>query len=117
MPRRSRLVVISAAPVGPPAPGDGFVNRRIALPLVGAILRPVYEDLSAMEQALVRSPVAWTAMRPPRLTDGSFTGRYRMVVGGAVPRGLHLSRADLAHAMLAVLDRPDTVRQPVGVAH
>jgi uncharacterized protein YbjT (DUF2867 family) len=109
-----RLVVISAVPVGPPAPGGGLLS--IAMPLVGAILRPVYEDLAAMEQALVQSPAAWTALRPPRLTDGPLTGRYRMVVDGPVPRGLHLSRADLAHAMLAVLDRPDAVRHPVGVA-
>jgi hypothetical protein len=34
-----------------------------------------------------------------------------------VPRGYSISRADTAHAMLAVLDDPATVGQAVGVAY
>jgi putative NADH-flavin reductase len=111
-----RLVVISAAPVAPPEPEDSFVSRRIALPIVGRVLRPVYDDLRAMEEALVASDTEWTALRPPMLTNGPATGRYRTRVGGAVPRGFRVSRADLAAAMLESLGRPETVREPVGVA-
>src|SRR6478735_8248482 len=111
-----RIVVISAAPVGPPAPDDSFISRRIALPIVGRALRPVYDDLREMEEALAASDAVWTALRPPMLTNGPATGRYRTVVGGAVPRGFTVSRADLAAAMLAALDRPDTANRAVGVA-
>jgi hypothetical protein len=45
------------------------------------------------------------------------TGRYRTVVGGNVPRGYSISRADTAHAMLAVLDDPATFDRAVGVAY
>jgi hypothetical protein len=45
------------------------------------------------------------------------TGKYRIVVGGNVPRGYSISRANVAHAMLAVLDDPATVGQAVGVAY
>ncbi|WP_374009436.1 NAD(P)-dependent oxidoreductase [Leifsonia sp. LS-T14] len=111
-----RIVVISAAPVGAPAADDSFISRRIALPIVGRVLRPVYDDLRQMEEALAASDAVWTALRPPMLTNGPATGRYRTVVGGAVPRGFTVSRADLAAAMLEALDRPDTANRPVGVA-
>lgn len=112
----TRIVVISAAPVEPPPADDGFVSRRIALPLIGRILRPVYDDLRDMEEELVASAADWTALRPPMLTNGPATGRYRTRVGGSVPRGFAVSRADLAAGMLASLERPETVRQPVGIA-
>lgn len=111
-----RIVVISAAPVEPPPADDGFISRRIALPIVGRALRPVYDDLREMEEALAASDAVWTAFRPPMLTNGTATGRYRTRVGGAVPRGFTVSRADLAAAMLEALDRPETERRAVGVA-
>ncbi|KQR53471.1 hypothetical protein ASF88_00860 [Leifsonia sp. Leaf336] len=111
-----RIVVISAAPVGPPAADDSFISRRVALPIVGRVLRPVYDDLREMETALAASDAAWTAFRPPLLTNGKATGRYQTRVGGSVPRSFSVSRADLAAAMIASLDRPETERQAVGVA-
>lgn len=111
-----RLVVISAAPVGPPAPDDSLLSRRIALPIVSRVLRPVYDDLREMEAALAASDTVWTAFRPPLLTNGTATGAYQTRVGGSVPRSFSVSRADLASAMLASLDRPETERQAVGVA-
>lgn len=111
-----RLVVISAAPVEPPPADDGFLSRRIALPLIGRILRPVYDDLREMEAALRASSAAWTALRPPMLTDRAATGRYRTRIGGSVPRGFTVSRGDLAAGMLDCLGRPETIREAVGIA-
>jgi hypothetical protein len=45
------------------------------------------------------------------------TGKYRTIVGSNVPRGYAISRADAAHAMLAVLDHPATLGQAVGMAY
>jgi hypothetical protein len=45
------------------------------------------------------------------------TAKYRTAVGGNVPRGYAISRANVAHAMLAVLNDPATLRQAVGVAN
>jgi putative NADH-flavin reductase len=39
------------------------------------------------------------------------------MIGGNVPRAYSISRADVAHAMLAALDDPATVRQTIGVAY
>ncbi|WP_426625495.1 NAD(P)-dependent oxidoreductase [Leifsonia sp. McL0607] len=111
-----RFVVISAAPVGPPAVDDSLLSRRVALPIVSRVLRPVYDDLREMEEALAASDAVWTAFRPPLLTNGKATGTYQTRVGGSVPRSFSVSRADLAAAMIASLGRPETERQAVGVA-
>ncbi|MEU9887790.1 SDR family oxidoreductase [Sphaerisporangium sp. NPDC051011] len=112
-----RLVVVSAVPVGPMPEGESLWYSKIALPLLRRLLRDGYADLGAMEEEIRRSATEWTVVRPPRLTDKPLTGRYRRVVGGNVPRGYTISRADTAHAMLAVLDDPATVKQAVGVAY
>ncbi|MFJ5718803.1 NAD(P)-dependent oxidoreductase [Streptomyces sp. NPDC093149] len=111
-----RLVVVSAAPVGP-RPADDPLPDRLVRRVVGAILKEVYEDLTLMEAALARSATDWTSVRPPRLTDGPLTGKYRTVVGGSPRGGRTISRADVAHAMLALIDDPAAVKQGVGVAY
>jgi putative NADH-flavin reductase len=112
-----RFVAVSAAPVGPVPEGESWLNRRILLPFIGAFARDVYTDLAEMEDQIARSDTEWTVLWPPKLTDKPVTGRYRTAVGANVPRALAISRADTAHAMLAVLDDPRTVRQAVGVAY
>lgn len=122
-----RLVVVSAAPVGttpspgrphPPRhdPGDGPFLRYVVYPLVKAALRPQYLDLAVMEDAVRDSGLDWTVVRPVQLTDKPMTGAYRTAVGQNVPGGRYVSRADVAHAMLAALGRPETVRQVIGMA-
>ncbi|MFI9744672.1 NAD(P)-dependent oxidoreductase [Streptomyces sp. NPDC052494] len=114
--RVRRLLVVSAAPVGPAAEGDGVLDKAV-LAVISSVLKDVYTDLRAMESALAASATDWTAVRPPKLTDKPLTGRYRTVVGGNPPRGRTLARADVAHAMLAMIDTPGTVKQGVGVAY
>ncbi|MCM1943860.1 MULTISPECIES: NAD(P)-dependent oxidoreductase [Streptomyces] len=111
-----RLVVVSAAPVGPTPEGEGLLDKAV-LAVVNSVLKDVYADLRVMESELAASATDWTSVRPPKLTDRPLTGRYRTVVGGTPPRGRTLARADVAHAMLAALDDPSTVRQGVGVAY
>ncbi|MFE7446808.1 NAD(P)-dependent oxidoreductase [Streptomyces chartreusis] len=111
-----RLVVVSAAPVGPEAEGDGFVDRA-ARGIVSAVLKDIYADLREMEAELARSSTEWTSVRPPRLQDKPLTGSYRKVVGGFPVRGRFLGRADVAHAMLAAVGDPATLKQGVGVAY
>ncbi|MEV8318862.1 NAD(P)-binding oxidoreductase [Streptomyces sp. NPDC059900] len=111
-----RLVVVSAAPVGPPAERQPAVDRIVGS-LVGRILKPVYDDLRAMEAELANSSTDWTSVRPPRLQDKPVTGVYRTVVGGTPASGRFIGRADVAHAMLAAVDDLSTVKQGVGVAY
>ena len=124
----TRIVVVSAAPIGtvaspgrpdPPKhdPGDGFVMRHVLNPLVKAALRKHYADLALMEDILRDSGLAWTVIRPPRLTDKPLTGTYRIAYGRNLRRGVLVSRADVALLMLRVLDQPQTVKQVLGIAN
>lgn len=111
-----RLVAVSAAPVGPEPEDEPLVDRLLRKG-IGAVLTELYADLARMEAALARSATDWTAVRPPRLTDGPRTGVYRRVVGGTPRSGRSISRADAAHAMLALTDDPAAVKQGVGIAY
>ncbi|MFH8560412.1 NAD(P)-dependent oxidoreductase [Streptomyces sp. NPDC017988] len=111
-----RLLVVSAAPLGPPAERQPLVDKAMGL-VVSAVLKDVYVDLRAMEAELARSATDWTSVRPPRLQDKPVTGVYRKVVGGTPRSGRFIGRADVAHAMLAMIDDPSTVKQGVGVAY
>ncbi|MFI0980078.1 NAD(P)-dependent oxidoreductase [Streptomyces sp. NPDC021093] len=111
-----RLVVVSAAPVGPAPERQPAVDRVIGR-VVSRVLKGVYDDLRVMEGELARSATDWTSVRPPKLTDKPLTGTYRKVVGGTPRSGRTIARADVAHAMLAVLEDPATVKQGVGVAY
>ena len=123
-----RIVVVSAAPIGtvpspgrpnPPKhdPGDGFFMRNLLGPFVKTALRKRYADLARMEDVLRESGLDWTVVRPPRLTDGPMTGTYRTAYGQNLRRGLLVSRADVAHLMLDVLRRPETLKRAVGIAY
>ncbi|MFD5625998.1 NAD(P)-dependent oxidoreductase [Streptomyces sp. NPDC127072] len=111
-----RLLVVSAAPVGPDAEGAALVDRAMRT-VISGLLKGVYADLREMEAELGRSSTDWTAVRPPRLQDKPLTGSYRTVVGGFPLGGRFVGRADVAHAMLAMTDDPGTVKQGVGVAY
>jgi len=123
-----RIVVVSAAPIGtvpspgrpkPPKhdPGDGFFMRNLFGPLIKAALRKHYADLALMEDILRDSGLDWTVVRPPRLTDGPVTGTYRTAYGQNLRRGLFVSRADVAHLMLRVLEQPKTLGQAIVIAY
>jgi putative NADH-flavin reductase len=123
-----RIVVVSAASVGtvaspgrpnPPRhnPGDGFFMRYLAAPLAKAAFRRHYADLALMEDVLRDSDPDWTVIRPPRLLNGRRTGRYRTAYGQNVRAGMFISRADVAHHMLDVLDRPETIHRVIGIAY
>ncbi|MFE9554189.1 NAD(P)-dependent oxidoreductase [Streptomyces sp. NPDC006692] len=111
-----RLIVVSAAPLGPEPEGQPLVDR-LMLSAIGALLKGVYDDLRVMERELARSATDWTSVRPPRLLDKPLTGAYRVAIGANPRSGRLISRADVAHAMLAFVDNPATVKQGVGVAY
>ena len=111
-----RLITVSAAPVGDMPPDEGLFGRLVLYPVARTLLRPVFSDLELMEKDMWASGLDCTAVRPPRLTNGPLTHKYRQRIGGSVPRGMVISRADTAHAMVAALGNPATIGQPVGVA-
>jgi uncharacterized protein YbjT (DUF2867 family) len=69
-----------------------------------------------MEDVLRDSGLDWTIVRPPRLTDRPLTGTYRVAYGQNLRGGFFISRADVAHHMLRVLEQPETIGQVIGIA-
>lgn len=123
-----RFVIVSAAPIGtvpspsrpaPPRhdPGDGFFMRHLLSHVARTMFRTGYTDLALMEDMLRDSELDWTVVRPPRLTDKPLTGRYRTAIDRNVRGGLTIARADVAHLMLDLVDRPESIRHTVGVAN
>jgi putative NADH-flavin reductase len=122
-----RIVVVSAAPVSttptpehpnPPRhdPGEGFVMRNLLTPIIRRVLHDHYVDLAIMEEALRSSGLDWTSVRPPKLTDKAMTGQYRLAYEQNIRGGSTISRADVAHYMLACLDDPRSIGHCVGIA-
>ena len=105
-----RIVVISAAPLGAP---EGMF-QRVAFAILWTLLRDVYSDLRDMEAVLRKSDTDWTITRPPRLTDGPLTGKYRTAIDRNV--GSVISRADLAREMLRALEEPKTIGHSIGLS-
>lgn len=112
-----RFVAVSAAPIGPTPPDESFLNRRLLLPMIRVIAAEVYADLRVMEADITSSDTDWTIVRPPKLTSKAVTGKYRTSIGGIVPAGYTISRADVAHLMLAAVADPAMIDQAVGVAY
>jgi putative NADH-flavin reductase len=113
----SRLVVISAAPVASDDHGTTLPYRLLAGPLLRRLLGGLYADMATMEETVRRSGVDWTIMRPPWLSDGPRTGTWRQAKDGNLRGGARISRADLAEAILASLDDPDTVKATIAIGY
>lgn len=123
-----RIVVVSSAAIftvpspgrpRPPKhdPGNGVFMRHLVFPLLGAALRKQYADLAVMEDVVGDSGLDWTVVRPNRLTGKATTGTYRTARGQNVRHGRSISRGDVAHLMLRVLEQPDTIEQAVAIAY
>jgi len=113
--RVRRLVVVSAAPVAP----DGektTIDQYLLHPIIRRFFGPVYDDMARMEQVLRASTCDWTVLRPPRLTDGPTTHRYRTAVDARLPGARSVSRGDLAAAMLAAVDDRSLIGHAVAIA-
>jgi putative NADH-flavin reductase len=90
--------------------------RNLFTHIARAAFREHYADLALMEDILHESGLDWTVVRPPRLTDKPLTGTYRTASERNVRGGWSIPRADVAYLMLRVLEKPETIKQVIGVA-
>jgi putative NADH-flavin reductase len=108
-----RLVFTSAIGVGETVHRVPFVPRLMArLPL-----RNIYADKVIGDDLIRRSPLAWTIVQPSMLTDGPLTSTYRS--GERLElRGIpKISRADVAHFILAEIPQSRYVGKTVLVSY
>jgi putative NADH-flavin reductase len=112
----SRLIAISGSVVADE--GESPYLRYLLKPLVRrTFLRHVCADMRAMEDEIHGSGLDWTIFRPPSLTSKPARGTYRMATDRNVPHSFSITRADLATAILRLIDDPATGRRHIGIAN
>ncbi len=116
MHRISRLMVVSALAVEINTSMPLWTKLFIKY-VLQPILENIYSDMRKMEYMLTQAELAWTIVRPPRLTDKKMIKYYRVSVGGHLNSAAKISRADLAHYLLNHLNDEDTFRKTVEVAY
>jgi putative NADH-flavin reductase len=110
-----RIIVLSAAgalhePAGSPIVSVGLMLARAYLPRV-------YAEHRAMLEELRKRNLDWNAVRPVILTNGPYTGRYRVVAEGIPRGGYRVSRADVADFMIRQLTSDEFVRKMPAIAN
>lgn len=112
-----RLSCVSTSGLQTPA-GASLVQRVVFGAILQRVLREPYADMREMERRVRDSGLDWTIVRAARMTNGALTKRYRV---GAPDRPLRsawsISRADVAHYLLAHLDDPATAKAVVELAY
>lgn len=98
-----RLVYQSAWGVGESKENRDLFGAVFMDALVPLLLKDDYADKEAAEEAVRGSGLDWVIVRPMGLTNGPWTGRYR--VGEDLKLGWRplISRADVAHFLTARL--------------
>jgi putative NADH-flavin reductase len=110
----SRLVCVTGAFVGDLLPNLSPALRAVAI-VERRRHRAVMADRAAQEGVVVQSELAWTLVKPVRLTSGKRTGTVH--AGAALPMGVRsrISRQDLAEFVFRAATQDRFVRQRVYV--
>ncbi len=103
-----RLVCITGIGAGDSKGHGGFLYDRIFNPL---LLKTIYEDKDRQEALIRASETDWTIVRPGFLTNGPLTGRYRVLTDLRGVTAGKISRADVAHFLLAELSANRYLKQ------
>lgn len=107
-----RLIVQSSMGAGRSA-SQLAIPMNIIAPLMLAV--PL-ADHNAQEKAVVSSGLDWTIVRPTGLTGKEATGAWKTLTEGEPGKlGTSISRTDLGHYMLTILDDEETFGQAVGI--
>ena len=107
--RVRRLIFTSAFGVGDTYRDVPFVPRLF----IRTLLRDVYRDKHAGEQALRNSGLDWTLIYPTGLTDGPATGAYRMGERLSLRGFPRIARADVADFLVKQLEDSSYIRKGV----
>ena len=109
-----RLAAVSA--------GGAFArtDKRLSLAfraLIATAMRPVYDDLEAMERRIMASALDWTIVRPAALSDEPASGQYRVSLDGSLlPKAGRISRADVASVVVKAIETDTYLHRAVVIA-
>lgn len=92
----------------------GVVFNRFLLPM---LLANPFADKEVQEQVIQRSAIDWLIVRPASLTNDSVTGKYRVTDAQDFAISGKVSRADVAHFMLAQAQTPHYHQRAVTLSY
>jgi putative NADH-flavin reductase len=98
-------------------PSHTLLIRLATKYILQRIFKNMYADLNRMEKIVKESNLDWTILRPPRLTNAPFTGRYRFAINSSLKGGLSISRADVAAFMQSNITNDTIYRTTVEVGY
>ncbi len=106
----ARIISVTGIGAGDSRGHGGFFYDRIFLPLA---LKTVYDDKDIQEQALRDSDTDWTIVRPGFLTDEQYLGAYRVIGDMTGIVSGKISRADVAHFVVAAMENGQYIKETV----
>jgi putative NADH-flavin reductase len=109
--RVSRLIELGAAGTFglPKASRISLAQRAIFEVLRHTVLRHSFDDHAAADRLIHDSELDWTIVQPPELSDDAARGYVADLDG--LTRGGALARADVAAAIVDIMERASFVRQ------
>lgn len=111
----NRLVATSGAGIGDPLDAPTGMSRLMDW-LVRSLARNVYADMLQAAQLVRASPLDWTLVRVPMLTDRPGNGQVKVAwVGKGM--GPRLARADLAVFLVSQVEDRAYLRQSPAVSN
>lgn len=112
----TRVFAISASAVEI-SPMNSFIVRFATKLIVQRMFGRSYEDQLVMETIFKHSNTNWTVIRPPRLIDKKVTGKYRYAINSFLKNCLSISRADVAHFIVAHMNDTATYKSIIEIAY
>jgi len=85
--------------------------------IVKSFLKHAIHDHRLAAEAIISSGLEYTIARPLALTKGPLTEVYRKTPKGVPPGGKEISRQDLAHFLLSVIENDEFKNETVGLAY
>ena len=92
-----------------------FPSKNPFIALLRVILGRQVADSTAMEEVICASDLAWTIVRPPKLSEGGKTRGYRIKLGSAPEGPWAMQYADLAQFLLDEAEQGRYPRAIVGI--
>jgi putative NADH-flavin reductase len=99
--------------------GDSWGYNSLPMKLLFTLLlKKVYADKNEQERIIAEAYPRWEIVRPGRLTNGTMTGRYRML--DHLVEGMRvgaISRSDVAHFMVTQAEQPTYLGKYVALTY
>lgn len=102
-----RLIAVTGLGAGDSRGKGGFLYNA----LIQLILVRAYDDKDLQERIIRNSALDWVIARPGGLTNGSRTGRYKVLKNPRDWRAGFISRADVADFLVKQIDSDAYLRQ------